>query len=92
MFETLLSSVTSLIALVGFFFVVLYGSEVRHNGQYRKGKRGAQFDHNNARRIGLLLIPITLLIIFGGLAVVFHSVIWLIGYLSSISHIWQGLN
>jgi len=85
MFETLLSSVTSLIALVGFFFVVLYGSEVWHNGQYRKGNRGAQFDHNNARGIGLLMIPVTLLIIFGCLAVVFHSVIWLIGYLSSIS-------
>ena len=84
MFETLLSSVMSLIALVGFFFVVLYGSEARHNGQYRKGKRGAQFDHNNARGVGLLMIPVTLLIIFGCLAVVFHSVMWLIGYLSSI--------
>jgi len=83
MFETLLSSVMSLIALVGFFFVVLYGSEARHNRRHHKGKRGAQFDHNNARGVGLLMIPVTLLIIFGCLAVVFHSVVWLIGYLSS---------
>ena len=83
MFETLLSSVMSLIALVGFFFVVLYGSEARHNGQYRKGKRGAQFDHNDARGLGLLMIPITLMIICGCVAVAFHSVVWLIEILSS---------
>jgi hypothetical protein len=83
MFETLPSSVMSLIALVGFFCVAFYGCEAWHNTQHGKGKRGAQFDHNDARGLGLLMIPITLMIICGCVAVVFHSIVWLIEVLSS---------
>ena len=83
MFDTLLSSVMSLIALVGVFCVVLFGGEAWHNGQHYKGKRGAQFDHNDARGLGLLMIPVTLMIIGGCVAVVYHSVVWLIEVLLS---------
>jgi hypothetical protein len=47
MFETLSSSVMSLIALVGFFSVTFYGCETRHNTQHSEGKRGAEFDHTD---------------------------------------------
>ena len=83
MFETLLSSVMTLIALVGFFCVAFYGCEAWHDTQHGKGKRGAQFDHNDARGLGLLMIPVTLIIICGCVAVVFHSVVWFIETLSS---------
>ena len=85
MFETLSSSVMSLIVLVGFFCVAFYGCEGWHNTQHSKGKRGAQFDHNDARGLGLLMIPITLMIICGCVAVVFHTLAWFIGILSSLS-------
>ena len=85
MFETLSSSVMSLIALVGFFSVTFYGCETRHNTQQSKGKRGAEFDHTDARGLGLLMIPITLMIICGCVAVVFHTLAWFIGILSSLS-------
>ena len=82
MFETLSSSVMSLIVLVGFFCVAFYGCEGWHNTQHGKGKRGAQFDHNDARGLGLLMIPVTLMIIGGCVAVVYHSVVWLLKYIS----------
>ena len=81
MFDTLLSSVLSLGALIGFLVVVVYAAEGWHNGEHSKGNRGAQFDHNDARGLSLLMIPVSLMIIYGFCAVVYHSLVWLFEYL-----------
>ena len=81
MFDTLLSSVLSVGALCGFLAVVVYAAEGWHNEQHSKGNRGAQFDHNDARGLSLLMIPVTLMIICGCLAVAYHSLVWVFEYL-----------
>jgi len=81
MFDTLLSSVLSLGALLGFVVIVVYAAEGWHNGEHSKGNRGAPFDHNDARGLSILMIPVSLMILLGCLSVVYHSVIWLLGYL-----------
>jgi len=81
MFDTLLSSVLSLGALLGFVVIVVYAVEGWHNGEHSKGNRGAPFDHNDARGLSILMIPVSLMIICGCMAVVYHSAVWLLGYL-----------
>ena len=81
MFDTLLSSVLSLGALLGFVVIVVYAVEGWHTEEHSKGNRGAQFDHNDARGLSILMIPVSLMILLGCLSVVYHSVIWLLEYL-----------
>lgn len=77
MFDTFLSSVISLVALLGFHVIIFYAAEGWHNREHRKGNRGARFDHNDARGVSILMFPVTLVILYGCMAVVYHILAWL---------------
>jgi hypothetical protein len=81
MFDTLLSSIFGVGGLIAVMALIFYATEAHHNQQYSKGKRGAEFDHNNGRGLGLLLIPLTLLTLCGCVAIVIHTIKLIISYI-----------
>ena len=46
---------------IGACVILYYACATYHDWKYRAGKRGPPFDHNDARGVGILSIPILLI-------------------------------